>query len=228
MTRPVIGILMLKTRFPRVLGDIGNPQTWPFPVRYEVIELARVDRVVSTRLAPELFDEFVFAGERLVAAGVTAITTSCGFLSLLQDELTCRLATPVITSSLMQIPLLERMLPQNKRLGVITINAAKLTTAHLAAIGARIDTPVEGVENGKELAPVIFNDLTKLDLAAAESDVLAAGDRLIAKIPDLGAVVLECTNMAPYSHALRQHLQLPVYDIVSLINWLYAGLPPHD
>ena len=29
-----VGILMMKTRFPRVSGDIGNAHTWPFPVLY--------------------------------------------------------------------------------------------------------------------------------------------------------------------------------------------------
>ena len=36
-TAPLLGILMLNTRFPRPPGDIGNPETWPFPVRYEVV-----------------------------------------------------------------------------------------------------------------------------------------------------------------------------------------------
>jgi hypothetical protein len=29
-----VGILMLETKFPRIPGDMGNGQTWPFPVLY--------------------------------------------------------------------------------------------------------------------------------------------------------------------------------------------------
>jgi len=36
--------------------------------------------------------------------------------------------------------------------------------------------------------------------------------------------VLECTNLPPYADALRQHLGLPVYDMVTAVNWLRAGL----
>ena len=46
--------------------------------------------------------------------------------------------------------------------------------------------------------------------------------------PDVGAVLLECTNMAPYARALREHLRLPVYDIVSFVTWFHAGLEPRD
>lgn len=40
-----LGILMVKTRFRRYLGDIGNPGTWPFPVRYRVVEEAIPQRM---------------------------------------------------------------------------------------------------------------------------------------------------------------------------------------
>ena len=33
-----IGILMLDTVFPRIRGDIGNANTFPFPVRYYVVK----------------------------------------------------------------------------------------------------------------------------------------------------------------------------------------------
>jgi len=54
-----------------------------------------------------------------------------------------------------------------------------------------------------------------LDIAATRQDMLAAGDELIAEHLEVGAVVLECTNMVPFARTLRQaanaglrHLQL--------------------
>jgi Asp/Glu/hydantoin racemase len=50
----------------------------------------------------------------------------------------------------------------------------------------------------------------------------------VAAHPDVGAVVLECTNMAPYARALRERLGRPVFDIYSFISWFHAGLVPRD
>ena len=227
MTEPAVGIMMLKTSFPRLPGDIGNPATWPFPVLYEVVAPATVDRVVSADPPLDLLLEpFVAAGERLVAAGARALTTSCGFLALLQGALSARLPVPVMTSSLQQIAQVQAGLAPGKRVGVISIYAANLTARHLAAAGAPDDLPVVGTEGGRELTRVIMADLPELDAEAAERDVLDAGDALMAKAPEVGAVVLECTNMAPYARALQAHLGLPVYDIVSLVTWLQGGLAP--
>ncbi len=67
-----------------------------------------------------------------------------------------------------------------------------------------------------------------MDVTLAARDILDAGRRLVAAHPDIGAIVLECTNMPPYAHALRQALGLPVYDIYSMITWLHAGIRPKD
>jgi len=222
-----LGILMLATRFPRPPGDIGNPATWPMPVRYAVVEEATVDRVVVREpdLA-RLLGPFVAAGARLVGEGARLITTSCGFLAPFQAALAEALPVPLVTSSLMQLPLVAASLPTGRRVGVLTVDATALTPAHLAAAGAPGDVPVEGIEDGDALAPAIRTDAPTLDLAAAERDVLAAGERLVAAHPEVGAVVLECTNMAPYAAALARRLALPVYDIVSLVRWAWGGLAP--
>ncbi len=229
MTEPVLGVLMLNTKFPRPPGDIGNAATWPFPVAFEIVEAALVGRVVSAEPPTELLlPPFVAAGESLVAKGVRAITTSCGFLALFQKQLTEALAVPVMTSSLQQTALVQASLPRGKRVGIVTIDAAQLSPAHLASAGVAPGTPIAGVENGRELHRIIMADLEELDTAAAEADVLAAGDALLKSAPDVGAVVLECTNMSPYARTLARHLGLPVYDIVSLVTWFFGGADPRE
>lgn len=94
-----LGVIMLDTRFPRVLGDIGNPQSFDFPVRYEVVKQATVSRVVRPHTPQaSLREPFLRAARRLADAGVCAITTSCGFLSPYQSAL--EQAVAVLASSL--------------------------------------------------------------------------------------------------------------------------------
>lgn len=219
LTPPVLGILMLKTGFPRPPGDVGNPATWPCRCLYKVVEPASVAAVVTDQPLPDsLVDAFAAAGMALVAEGATLLTTSCGFLVAVQEDLQARLPVPLITSSLLQIPTVAAGLPAGRRVGVITFDSRRLSPAHLAAAGAPPDTPVAGLEGGRELHRVIAEDLPDLDSALAEADVLAAGRALARDHPDLGAVVLECTNLPPYRAALSAALGLPVYDLPGLIG----------
>jgi len=223
-----VGILMLEARFPRIPGDMGNALTWPFPVLYKVVPGASPRRVVCERAAG-LLDDFLDAAAELVRLGADGITTTCGFLSLYQREIAAYVGVPVATSSLMQIPFIERVLPPGRRVGVLTISAASLTREHLEAAGADPATPVIGTdEAGSEFSRVIINDEERLDAAAAERDILAAGEALVARHANIGAVLLECTNMVPYARALAARLRLPVFSIYSFVTWFQAGLAPRD
>jgi Asp/Glu/hydantoin racemase len=222
-----VGILMLETRFPRIPGDMGNAETWPFPVLYKVVPGASPRRVVCEKAAG-LLDEFLGAADELARLGADGITTTCGFLSLYQREIAAHVGVPVATSSLMQIPFIERVLPPGKRVGVLTVSASNLTAEHLHAAGADPATPVVGTDGGSEFSRVMINDEERLDVAAAERDILTAGDRLVASHDGIAAVLLECTNMVPYAHALSQRLRLPVFSIYTFVTWFHSGLVPHD
>ncbi|KAA2213371.1 aspartate/glutamate racemase family protein [Teichococcus oryzae] len=223
-----LGILMLEARFPRILGDMGNGATWPFPVLFRVVRGASPERVVLNG-ANGLLQDFLDAAEDLVRLGAEAITTNCGFLSLFQREIAAHVGVPVATSSLMQVPWVQAMLPPGKRVGLITVSSATLTPRHLEAAGVPQDIPVVGTENGQEFFRVLIKaEKDDMDVDLAEQDILAAGRELVAKHPEVGAIVLECTNMPPYAAALQRALGLPVYDIYSMISYFHAGIRPRD
>jgi Asp/Glu/hydantoin racemase len=221
-----LGILMLEARFPRIPGDMGNAGTWPFPVLYRVVRGASPARVVLQG-ASGLLPDFVAAAQDLVDQGAEAITTNCGFLSLFQREIAAAVGVPVATSSLMQVPWVQATLPPGRRVGVLTVSKGSLTPAHLEAAGVPLDTPVMGTEGGREFFRVLIKaDAVDMDVALAEQDILEAGRALAAAHPEVGAIVLECTNMPPYAAALQAAVGLPVFDIYSLITWFHAGLRP--
>jgi hypothetical protein len=221
-----LGILMLEARFPRIPGDMGNASTWPFPVLYRVVSGASPEKVVLQGAAG-LLPDFIDAAKDLVRLGAEAITTNCGFLSLFQKEIAAAVGVPVATSSLMQVPWVQATLPPGKRVGLVTVSASTLSPAHLQGAGVPLDTPLVGTENGKEFFRVLIKaEKDDMDIAQAERDVVEAGKALVAEHPDVGAIVLECTNMPPYAAALQAEVGLPVYDIYSMITWFHAGLRP--
>lgn len=220
-----VGILMLDTRFPRPLGDIGNPGTWAFPVHMRRVTGASAERVVAGDPS-RLLQSFIEAGQALIREGCAGLTTSCGFLSLLQDELKEALGVPFASSSLMQLPQIEACLPAHQRAGVVTICERSLTPAHLSAAGARPDTDLQGLPRDGAFASAIFEDRSEMDLAACRAEMREAGRALIARDARIGAIVLECTNMAPYAADIAEATGRPVYSIVSFLNWFHAGLQP--
>lgn len=220
-----VGILMLETQFPRVHGDMGNALSWDFPVHYRVVRGATPDLVVRND-PTQLVDLFIEAGRDLVAMGCDGITTNCGFLALIQDEVKAALGVPVATSSLMQVPMVQALLPADKRVGVLTISKEALTPAHLRAAGAPGDTPVGGTDGMRCFTRDILGDALAIDFEACRLDMIDGARALMAEHRDLGAIVLECTNMVPYARDLRRATGLPVFSIHSFVTWFQAGLMP--
>jgi len=219
-----IGIMVLQTRFPRIEGDIGNAHTFPFPVRYRVVDNATAVRVARQK-AEGLLEPFIVAARELVADGVRAITTSCGFLAIHQQALADAVPVPVFTSSLLQVPWIYPMLKKEQKVGILTVDGRYLDQEHLAGVGAAgIPVVMRGVEDGEEFTRTFVDDGLTLDTDKACADVLRVARAMVEEHPGIGAFVLECANMPPYAHAIQREVQRPVFDIVTLTHWVYQGL----
>jgi hypothetical protein len=202
-----LGVVMLDTQFPRPEGDIGHPSAFGVPTRRCVVTGAWPDKIVQSGaglrqgrvVAPML--QLV---RRLEQDGARAITTSCGFLVLLQKELQAVVSIPVVTSSLLQLPIL---LAQHGKVGVLTISSRKLGTEHLRAAGVPrerlADVIVQGVDATGEFASSILKNRPTMDVSKAGAEVVAAAVKLKQREPALRTVVLECTNMPPYRSAIQ-------------------------
>lgn len=209
-----LGILMLDTRFPRIVGDIGNPASFDFPVIYQRLEgIGPADAVTTRPDRPRMMATLASNAEKLATAGAIGISTSCGFLALFQRELAAVSPVPVASSALMLIPTLT-----GRRVGVITASAENLTARHFAAVDAPQDTPVEGMPKGGAFAATFLANGSDLDRDAVEREAVEAGRTLLRRNPAVDAIVLECTNLPPYKPALRDALGVDVYDVLDLLR----------
>ena len=220
-----VGVLVLDTRFPRIPGDIGNAGTFDFPVLYRRVRGATSDRVVR-RVDQELLPLFVEGARALEAEGVQAITTSCGFLARFQRELAASVKVPVFTSSLMLVPLVHRTLAPGRAVGIMTVDASSLGPEHLAGAGITPDMAVvvAGLETEKEFTRVLLEDALALDVDAARGEHVSVATRMVAQHPEIGAIVLECTNMPPYASDVQAATGLPVFDIRTLVRMFHAAV----
>ncbi len=222
---PFIGIIMLDTIFPRIQGDVGNPATFDFPVRYHVVTGASPERVVI-QADKSLIQPFIDAGRSLIEDGAFALATSCGFLALFHKELIQALDVPVFSSSLLQVHMAQSIIRKDQRVGIITARKESLTLEHLSAIGIQqYPLAIIGMEQAEEFSSVFVKGRPTIDIEKCGHEMRTTAMKLKKQHPDIGAIVLECTNMPPYSEIIHRVTGgLPVFDVVTMINYAHATL----
>lgn len=210
-----LGVITLHTHFPRALGDVGNARTWRFPVLYKILEGLNPRAIIGKE--KNCVEEVLNAARELESAGVKVITTSCGFFTVLQEDLARAVSVPVVTSSLLLVPLVHRICGM-KPVGILTANSQVLGQSHLLPVGA-VEAFVEivGLEN-TNFGRVLLNDEWCIDFEEARTEVVDAAKKLVEKRSDLGCIVLECTNLPPFAADVQRVTNLPVFDLTDLVN----------
>lgn len=213
-----IGILMLDCFNPFVPGDVGNAYSYSYPVLY--------------KLVPELSSPMVLAGEdgaikQMVEAaldlekqGVKAITSDCGYMLHYQEVVSKAVKIPVMLSSLLQLPFIASTLHQDSAIGVICANGVRLNEKLLqkAYPHRRVPVHVRGLENSTVFRGAFLEDTGFLDTDIVADEVRAVTRSLMKDHPEIGAILLECSNLPPYAHIVQAETGLPVYDFLTMID----------
>lgn len=219
-----IGILGLETYYAKLPGHVKNASTFDYPVIYKNVKGAVVEKLLHAP-DPSLLAPFLQAVRELEAEGVRAIAGSCGFLAAFQHELAEAVNVPLFTSSLMLVPLVSRMLKGNQKVGVVTASKRGLTQKHLYAVGCEgVPMVVAGMDDLPEFREVILeNKRVELDGRKLQDEIVSVAIALVENNPDIGAVVLECTEMPVYAHLIQERVHLPVFDLITLTNMVCAA-----
>ncbi|MEH6651430.1 MAG: aspartate/glutamate racemase family protein [Motiliproteus sp.] len=218
-----LGVISLESYFPKPDGHIKHPACFDFPVLYKTVKGATIDRLIGER-DPELLKPFIEAAQELEREGVKAITGSCGFLALHQKAIADAVKVPVFMSSLIQVPLVSRMLGSDQKVGVVVANRDALSRDHLDGVGIA-DEPIviAGMQDQPQFNAVILkgesHDLDMAQFGQELTDVVAA---MLETNPEIGALVLECTDLSHFAPQLHQRFGLPVFDLTSLTRMVAA------
>jgi hypothetical protein len=218
----VAGILMLDSVIPRIPGDPGHAETFGFPVRYGVVRGFPFQDLVDLRT--DRVALVVQAALELEREGVNFVAADCGLFSVFQREVSAALSVPFLGSPLNLLPLIAGILPARRKIGLITGDTRILKDAHLAAAGADPERLViRGMENCREFRDVVIGRGLRLDPDAMRAGVLTAVEDLFRSGESVGAVVLECTNLVSFRADIQNQFNLPVFDMVSLIEFVAGG-----
>ena len=204
-------------------GNSTNPLTYPFPVLFKRVAGANYQSVL---VCPDdrLVGAMVKAAGLMINQGVKAIITSCGFNAIFQKELADALKVPVFTSALLQIPFIRASLGRQKLL-VITASKKDLRPKHFQAVGV---LDMHGIEiSGMEVMPE-WSKISRLPteplaMEKIENEVVSLAVTALQEHPDVGAILLECTDLPPFADAVRQAVHLPVYDLLTMVTLIHKS-----
>lgn len=229
---PLIGILCWEegcsprglAQLEELPGNSTNPKTFKFPLKYSRVKGANIHTILENP-CQKILQSMINEACKMEDQGIKAITTSCGFNAIFQRELADSVSIPVFTSSLMQIPLVQNMIGKKHRIGVITAKKSALSEHHLenAGINKQIPILIQGLESCPEWNKIFSSPDERIDIATVKNEVVDSACSMM-KQSDIRAFVLECTDLPPFSNAIRKATSLPVFDFVTLTNWVYQGI----
>ncbi len=215
------GLQQLET----LVGNSTNPASYAYPVRLNPVRGANAHTILEHPDRDVLRTMIADAGT-MVAEGIRAITTSCGFNAIFQQELAAAVDAPVFTSSLLQVPLVQRILGPTGEICILTANAGALRTDHLSAVGIESTDGLHilGLEQCEEWNRMFAQPDSDIDLAKIGQEVLGTALRALKGYPATRAFVLECTDLPPYAALIRQRSGLPVFDFITMVDYLHSTL----
>jgi len=212
-----IGIIAVNLIYPKLPGNVANASTFRFPVLYEIVdfeieELFRGDEKIKQQV--------IEAARKLEAQGVRAIVGACGFFAHFQKDVREAVNVPVFMSSLCQIPIISTGLKEEKKIAVIAADGKSITNRLLEKVGATNSRLVVfNVGDWESFSPIRYGK-TELDNGALTRDLENLAKDIAENHREIGAILLECSDLPPYAYNIQRVSGLPVYDFISLINWV--------
>jgi Asp/Glu/hydantoin racemase len=218
-----VGIIHIEdVWYPMVPGNVVNASTFDFPVRLKPVRGLDIDSLFGDQ-AVDVSAAVLAACRELEAEGVRAISSACGFFGQYQATVAPQLKVPTALSSLVQLPWVQALVP-GRKIAVLTADANSITEGLLTACGVHDTTNLvfAGLQDAPEFS-VILSGGGSFDNEAVQAEVVAAARELCAD-PQVGAVLLECSDLPPYAAAIQAAVGLPVFDFTTLIRWLHTGV----
>lgn len=146
-------------------------------------------------------------------------------IPLFQKQLADEMDIPVAVSSLVQLPWIRTLLKKDQKIGIMTANAVAATDELFEHCGVERgnDLVIADLRHGENFCS-IMEDRGSFDNAGVMNDVVSAAKKMVEENPDIGAILLECSDMPPYAYAIQAATGRPAFDFITLIKWLRNGV----
>lgn len=218
-----VGIMLLNVWYPILPGNVVNAWTYDFPVRLKVVPGSNQIRMHSGD--PTLLDDLIQTGKELEMEGCRAICGACGYFGHFQSQVRDALNVPVFLSSLVQIPWIKAVIRSEQKIGLICADKPSLTPDIWESCGANPgECYIEEIPRGGEFESILKSDRGTFDNRKVCEEVVSTAAKMVENHPDIGAILLECSDMPPYASEVQKAVNLPVFDFITMIRYAHSAV----
>ena len=216
-----VGIIAVELIYPKIPGNVANATTYPFPVLYKKVSF-QIERLFEGD--DSLEKEIIEAAKELEREGVRAIIGACGYFLHFQKVVAEAVNIPVFLSSLCQLPMIKMSISARKKILILAASGDHINKEMLSKAGSDMKRVI--VKNIGEL-PAFFAiryGETRLDNEKLTKELCEVVEDLLYHNPDVGAILLECSDLPPYARAIQSVSGLPVFDFNTMIDLVYHAV----
>ncbi|MER8746094.1 hypothetical protein NKH54_23895 [Mesorhizobium sp. M1004] len=226
-----LGVMLLDEVYPGFPGDVRNASAYPFPIQYDVVEGVDIHRLVFEVDKSACLEPILQAARRLERMGCRAIAAECGNFAYFQKEVAAEISVPVFMSSLLQVPLAQRLTGTTKQVGIVCAFPRQLTEHHLVSVGIDPSSNLAFMGACEEYSCPEFENLwiaskrlaiPTASFERAETDFVSACKDFVSKNPDLRALVFSCTGLQPFARSVQREVRLPIFSWSTLLDYAFS------
>ena len=218
-----VGILVQDVHYPLLPGNVVNGYTYDFPMRFQVVPGANQARmhVGDQTLIPDL----VTTAKLLEKEGCRVISAACGYFGHFQKSVADQVDIPVYLSSIIQIPWISVALKSSQKIGILCADQKNLTQEVFVACGVPDEIYerccIVGAGDMPEFS-ALLERRGHFDNKILRQELIDLTKNLLKNEPNIGAILLECSDMPPYAAAIQREVALPVYDYITMIKYIHS------
>lgn len=216
-----IGIIAVHLIYPKLPGNVANATTYPFPVLYREVNFD-IEELFNG--SDKIKVQVIEAAKYLEEQGVRAIIGACGFFAHFQNDVKEAVDVPVFLSSLTQLPIIKTGLSAKKKIAVFAASGESVNNELLKNVGTDLDRIIVKDIGSLESFAGIRWGKTSFDNKKLTQDLADVAADLVKKNPDIGAILLECSDLPPYAKTIQAATGLPVFDFNTMIDMVYHSV----
>lgn len=231
------GILCMDEYLPSPPGTVNNASTFDYPILFKLVSgWCSADVIAGTEenFLPTLLEK----AKELEESGVRFISGNCGFAMRIQEQVADAVSIPVAMSPLLQLPMIAASLGSDQSIGIIGAAAPPLSPEFVRDCGIEVENKliVRGLQDEPGFAKLLAacgvgaekeDHLVEYDTEDIQADIVRVALSMQEEHPAMGAIIFECSEFPLYAKAVQDATGLPVFDFVTLMDYMHAAtLPP--